>query len=79
MDLYVVLLIAGAVWFVVVAVAMALCKAAGRAEAEADRAYGSAHARDGEAVRTGGSARTGQAVRTCEAPGRPDRWRPAAL
>jgi hypothetical protein len=67
MDLYIVLLIAGAVWAVVVVGALALCKAAGRAEAEADQAYRAAAARKREPSRTGEVAR------------RPDRWHPAAL
>jgi hypothetical protein len=51
MDLAVILLMAGTVWTVVVAFALALCKAASRADAEAEDRSAGEVARSGDLAR----------------------------
>jgi len=51
MELAVILMLAGMVWAVFVAIALALCKAAGRADAEAEDRYAGEVARSGDLAR----------------------------
>jgi hypothetical protein len=51
MDLAVILLIAGTVWAVVVVAALALCKAASRADAKAEDRHAGEVARSGDLAR----------------------------